>query len=157
MPLGYDYTTGQLNIEIVPFTEEQLQAILAKGEVVLKKALYEVALQFAAFIAEEAPVDTGQLHNVGSWSVSEPGDSWEVRITTPLEYALYVYTGTRPHAAPFDPIAIWAERHGLEPGAVWYSILLHGTASNDYLDRAQQRMNQIDFTPFVEKHIAEAG
>jgi len=65
--------------------------------------------------------------------------SGEIVLGSRLDYAEFVQTGTRPHAAPFEPIQIWARRKlGDESAAwpVWQKIRQEGTDANPYVDRA---------------------
>jgi len=52
--------------------------------------------------------------------------------------------GTRPHAAPWSPIAEWAEFRGIPAFAAWYTILTVGTQPHPFLDRTlEESMPQI--------------
>ncbi len=43
--------------------------------------------------------------------------------------------GTRPHAAPWAPIAAWSDFRGLPAFPVWYAILTRGTQPHPFLER----------------------
>lgn len=153
---GMDWTGGNRSIQVVMWDPAELDAILHRGRQALKKAMYQLGLHLAGLISKEAPVDTGILQNASSWLVEETGE-FDIRVYTPIEYALYVHEGTRPHAAPFEPIAIWAGRHGLEPGAVWHNILMYGTAPNNFADRAVEQFNQVNTSQFLAAALNEVG
>lgn len=81
----------------------------------------------------EAPKDRSV--GAGSLQLTKNNDM-EWKIASSLEYMYYVNSGTKPHRAPWQPIAEWAKRHNLPPFPIWYSILKKGTKANKYVDRA---------------------
>ncbi len=87
-------------------------------------------------LKKEVPKDRGG--GAGSLQLSKNNDL-EWKIFSSLAYMYYLNTGTKPHRAPWQPIAEWAQRHGLPPFPIWYSILKKGTKANKYVDRALEQ------------------
>lgn len=64
-----------------------------------------------------------------------------VLVGTPVNYALYVHEGTKPHWPPRDPIARWLAFKGGNPKDAWRvqaAIARRGTAPRPFLTRALQ-------------------
>ncbi len=87
------------------------------------------------YAIEETPVDQWRLR---SWFQTEFSDSFW-RLFNPVQYAVYVHEWTKPHSAPFTPIALRAERHWLNPWSVWLAIKRKWTKANPFMDRAVER------------------
>lgn len=80
----------------------------------------------------ETPTDRWLLRN----SFQTEFRSWYWRLFNPVKYAIFVQEGTRPHNAPFDPIAGRANRKWLNGGAIRRSIKMKWTKANPFMDRA---------------------
>lgn len=138
-------------IEIEVFTPDQLKRILEQPLDTKRLVLKYVSTELWRDLGIEAPKDQGEL--AGSFrSTQQDENTW--LINSGRSYALAVNEGSRPHTPPWDPIAKWAERHGLEPGAVWHNIKTYGTAPNNYVDRAIESANRrVD--EFIRRAVAE--
>lgn len=95
---------------------------------------------------------TGQLQ--AKWR-SERRGSGQWAVGTPVKYAEYVDTGTRPHTPPMKPIKEWAEFRGLPWFPIWLSIVRRGTKAHPYLDRSIQETNR-RIPLFINQAIREA-
>lgn len=49
-------------------------------------------------------------------------------------YIFFANDGTRPHTPPWGPVAYWATRKGLNPGAVWWGIRKRGTRAQHFIE-----------------------
>jgi len=93
------------------------------------------------YAMEETPVDEWRLRS--SFQTEFRKYYW--RLFNPVEYAIFVHEGTRPHKAPRSKIEEWALRHGLNPWSVWLSIMRRWTKANPFMERAVERWeNQVD-------------
>lgn len=97
----------------------------------------EVANELVNEMKREAPVgSTGDLQR--SIQIFQRGDG-VVFLGTRLHYAMDVWKGLPPHTPDFDSIEVWARRKlGDESlaGPVFKSIQQHGTAENQFVERA---------------------
>lgn len=100
----------------------------------------------------ETPTDTWRLRN----SFQSEFRQWYWRLFNPTKYAIYVQEGTKPHNAPFDPIAWRASRKWLSAGAIRRSIKMKWTKANPFMTRAiAQSENWVDqiFQAEIDKLI----
>lgn len=98
--------------------------------------LVDVASEIVNEMKEEAPVDGGRLR--GSFQIFRESEN-VVWLGTRLDYAGYVWKGTEPHTAPFEPIRVWARRKLKDEsaaGPVWQKIRQEGTDANPFVERA---------------------
>ena len=86
----------------------------------------------------ETPTDRWRLRN----SFQTEFRTWYWRLFNPVEYATYVHEWTRPHSAPFDPIAQRAKRKWLNAGAIWRAIKTRWTKANPFMDRAIEKSDR---------------
>lgn len=151
----------------ITWDKDEFDAIIQRCRDVMETAMDMVAGEGINCVAIEAPVDTGILHQPGSW-VYERQDNFSRRITPApsgpaMKYAGFVQFGTgpavghQPYTPPFGPIEAWANRHHIPAGAVWQSIRMHGTKPNDYIGRAKARLEHMDFTPHVSIAMKKHG
>lgn len=84
---------------------------------------------------KETPVDRWQLR--ASFQTRFTDLKWV--LYNPSKYALFVQYGTKPHTPPRKPIEEYANRKGINPWALRYSIKRKGTKANDYLWRSIQK------------------
>lgn len=85
-------------------------------------------------LVAEAPVDMSLLAGSFLYAVEDEGHTFHV--WSPVKYADFVASGTRPHFPPWAPIDEWAHRHHLPTFPVWLGIGLRGTRPNPYHKRA---------------------
>jgi hypothetical protein len=81
------------------------------------------------------PVDQGRL--IGSFNFQSSENKATYGPT--VDYAVYVHEGTEPHNVPFDEIAPWAQRKGLNPGKVQDKIEDEGTEPNPFLEKLMDK------------------
>lgn len=131
---------AKIDFQVEGFTDEEIEAIVTDMIAVPKRAVELTATEAWGNVKREAPVDMGVL--AGSWQLTQDGDFvW--RIYSGVAYAMDVHEGREPDPdLPFEPIAAWAERKGLSPGAVWMTVKELGTEPNPYGDRAIEETAQ---------------
>lgn len=131
---------GPLQISIEVQGLDQLVAQFSRSpDIVAKhtaKALMEAAIFTQGKIRDETPVFEDRLRN--SIMFARLG-AFSVRVYTNVKYAVYVHEGTRPHAAPMEPIKRWADKKGIPAGAVWWQIFHHGTKANPFFKRGASK------------------
>jgi len=106
-----------------------------KIQQMLNNSIKKVVVLLNRYAIEETPTDQWLLRNSFH---SEFKQSFG-RLFNNAEYAIFVHEGTKPHSAPFTPIAEWAERHWLNPWSVWLAIRRKGTKANPFMERAVER------------------
>ncbi len=139
--------------EIV-FDPDYLRKLMAKGDKAIHRTMDKIAMQLIGELSRTAPKDTGQLAAEGNWK-SVP-DGYARKVYSLKSYAAAVWEGSRPHAAPWGPITLWADRHHVDPGALWWHIYHHGTAGNPFVERAMVRMNG-PFDIYLADSMKEEG
>ncbi len=83
---------------------------------------------------QACPVDEGRLRSSIAASLVPTAQGLAVEVGSPLEYAAYVETGTRPHFPPIIAVSGWTRRHGGgSPFLVARAIAQRGTKANRYL------------------------
>jgi len=120
----------------------------------LDKSIKKTIILLDRYAIEETPTDQWLLRN--SFKTEFKKSYW--RLFNNTEYAIFVHEGTRPHSAPFTPIAQWAERHWLNPWSVWFAIRMKWTKANPFMQRAVERADEeIDdiFQNEIDKMINE--
>jgi HK97 gp10 family phage protein len=98
----------------------------------LETALVASSLIAQRDIRKETPVDRNRLRN--SILIQRLG-RFALSVGTNVKYSIYVHEGTRPHRAPYGPIAQWARRRGIPAYPVWLSIMRKGTKPNPFFKR----------------------
>lgn len=106
-----------------------------KIQQMLNNSIKKVVVLLNRYAIEETPTDQWLLRN--SFHSEFRPSFW--RLFNNSEYAIFVHEGTRPHSAPFTPIAEWAERHWLNPWSVWLAIRRKWTKANPFMERAVER------------------
>lgn len=103
---------------------------------------------------QNAHVFTGNLRRSIISKVQPIGSNPGAIIAAQAHYAPYVEHGTRPHTPPFHPIARYASRHGILPGALWMTIRKFGTREHPFMRPAfdEKRQAVIDR---VKRAVAE--
>ena len=81
------------------------------------------------------PVDTGGLRADITHEVDSAGIPQFAKIGTSKTYAPFVEYDTRPHYPPYDAIAPWAKRHGVDPWLIINKIGLVGTKGAHMFER----------------------
>jgi hypothetical protein len=127
--------SNAVSVQLVNF--ERLQEVADRYPQVSEKyvgqAIQRSLLRVMGSAKREAPMGvTGFL--VNKWSVKM--GRFTGSLVSDSEHAVYVHNGTKPHWAPIDPLAKWAQRKGLNPYAVRNSIAMKGTRANPFLRRA---------------------
>ena len=125
-----------------------------KIQQMLNNSIKKVVVLLNRYAIEETPTDQWLLRN--SFKSEFKKSYW--RLFNNTEYAIFVHEGTKPHSAPFTPIAQWAERHWLNPWSVWFAIRMKGTKANPFMQRAVERADEeIDdiFQNEIDKMIIE--
>lgn len=114
----------------------------------INEILKEVAVEMSNQLKIEVPVDEGRLKQSIQILKREGRTYW---VGTNLDYAGFVAFGTEPHFPPWEPIAGWCHRHGIENvGAVWMKIGQEGTDPNRYDKRALEKVQE-KFPKIVDK------
>ncbi len=121
-----------INIE-AEINSEDMQKLAEQGQRAIALAMKYTAEEVWANVAREAPTDHGRL--AGSFQ-AEPVDDFSWRVYSNVSYALAVHDGRPPGDVSFSAIAQWANRKGLPPGPVFWTIREYGTEGNPYADRA---------------------
>lgn len=115
-----------------------------------RDVLRNLGRKYVDTLREEAPHDTGALREGITFKTYERGKDLELRITSHASYTAFVLGGTRPHSAPISALQGWADRHGINVWALWWSIKKRGTSmwsfytygdkANRFQARAEQKM-----------------
>lgn len=88
---------------------------------------------------KRAPVDLGLLKGgIHAITKFRKNSIWS-KIISQAPWSSVSEFGSRPHTPPFMYIKDWAERHGLDPGAIWRSIREKGTKEHPYMGPAYQK------------------
>jgi len=64
-----------------------------------------------------------------------PGEGFVGYAAPASTYIQFANDGTRPHTPPWQPVALWAIRKGLNPGKVWWGIRRHGTKAQKFVEK----------------------
>lgn len=83
-----------------------------------------------------APADLGELREEIFSTVIERRDSISGDVLSAADYSAYVEFGARPHWTSVRNLEGWAERHGISPYAVQYSIAKKGTPAQPFMTPA---------------------
>lgn len=135
---------------------DKLQEKLKDPEIIkgpVHRLLERVAFLIEGKAKEKAPVDTGRLRA----SIASRIKETEARVGSPVQYAVFVELGTRPHFPPPRALQPWAQRHGLPPGLQGAYMLAHaiakrGTKAHPFLQPALQ-----ESIPVIERFAEEAA
>lgn len=117
---------------------------LPKTKQVVDQALKEAGQYVKTAMIQEAPVVVGGLRKSIK---TEPGQGHIIigpnYQTAP--HALWVITGTKPHAIPVSAMAPgsslyrFAKQKGIPVGALWQSIRMKGTKANPFIEKSYER------------------
>ena len=124
-----------MNIEIDKRTldklQRQLKEVAKKDVKATLQGMIDTGYEIHAEAVKKVPVDMGRVRT--SLAVESNASKMEVRVGTNVKYAPFVEFGTHPHTPPIEPIREWADRKGVDAGAVWASIRKHGTKPHPFL------------------------
>ena len=105
-----------------------------------KRSLLGVVAQTSTAIQQTAkqlaPVDMGELKADIISTVIERKHSISGDVLSAAPYSAYVEFGARPHWTSVKNLEGWADRHGISPYAVQYSIAKKGTPAQPFLGPA---------------------
>lgn len=120
-------------------------AVMGQNGPLLKKLLaigFKIEAQAKALTNNQmVGVVTGRLSGSITTVLSEIDGVPAVLVGTPVEYALFVHEGTRPHWPPRDPIARWLALRGGNPKdafRVQRAIARRGTKPRPFLTQAMR-------------------
>lgn len=145
-----------INIE---YDEKQIQEIADQfwKEVVqdmFNRSIKKSIILLQRYAIQETPTDQWRLRNGFQTEFKQSFG----RLFNPVDYAVYVHDGTKPHSAPFDKIEWRANRHWLNPWSVRRAIRMKWTKANPFMDRAvDQWEKQVDdiFDKEVQKMVLQ--
>lgn len=133
------------------------------------QALLESLLRIQASVQENTPVASSVLRNSFGHTVIELGpDNILGAVGSPLDYAVPVELGTKPHHPPIQPLRDWVESklhiHESESEAVAqtiaWKIYRHGTEGEfmmlEAMDDNESAVNRL-FDQAVKELVAELG
>lgn len=143
------------DFEIVFRDPAYVENLMKKGDRAVNKTMDKIAMQLIGELSKRAPVDTGQLAAEGNWKAVEVS-GYGRKVYSLKDYASAVWKGSKPHSAPFGPISLWAERHNMDPHALWWHIYQKGTAGNPFVERAMVRMEG-PFDIYLTESLAKEG
>lgn len=127
----------------VQLNQSQLEGIEKKfwKEPILKMLNNSIKKSVALlqrYAMEETPVDEWRLRS----GFQSEFRNFYWRLFNPVEYAVFVHEGTKPHKAPRTNIEERALRHWLNPWSVWLSIMRKWTKANPFMERAVERWEE---------------
>jgi HK97 gp10 family phage protein len=109
-----------------------------------KKKKLAVVMQYSAEkirddAKKRAPVDLGLLKGgIHATTKYRKNSIWS-NIISQAPWSSVSEFGSRPHTPPFMYIKDWAERHGLDAGAIWNSIREKGTKEHPFMGPSYQK------------------
>ena len=127
---------GQLAAAVTGKNGPLLQKLLALGFKIEAQAKTLTNNQMVGVV-------TGRLSGSITTVAAEIDGMPAVLVGTPVNYAMYVHEGTRPHWPPRDPIARWLALRGGNPKDAWRvqaAIARRGTRPRPFLTTAMRNV-----------------
>ena len=138
---------------LVPKALEAMPAVLREE---IDSAATDSGLLVSGLAKRLAPHATGNLRRSISSHVKPIGGNVAAIVAAAAKYARPVEYGSKPHTPPLAAIARWANRRGLNPGAVWMTIRRQGTKPHPFMVPAleEKQASVIDiFTAGIRRAV----
>lgn len=90
--------------------ERRFQRAPGAFERYMRRFLQRAVVKVEGEVKERTPVNVGRLRSSVTHEVRGLGAKMQGIVGSPVSYAPYVETGTKPHWPPFAPIMYWVQR-----------------------------------------------